>query len=111
MVSAGWWVPWSSCGPPAARPYIGGSTDNTVLNLALGYNGVDRIVGGGDAGFRAPTRISAVGPPTPEFTALFSGEMGYEISWLLPAVRGGHRRRRRTSPPAAGWAATRRPHW
>jgi 4-amino-4-deoxy-L-arabinose transferase-like glycosyltransferase len=31
--------------PANQRPYIGGSTDNTVLNLALNYNGLARIEG------------------------------------------------------------------
>jgi 4-amino-4-deoxy-L-arabinose transferase-like glycosyltransferase len=36
--------------PANQRPYIGGSTDNTVLNLAFNYNGLDRIEGNGFGG-------------------------------------------------------------
>ena len=31
--------------PGDPRPYIRGSTDNTVLDLALGYNGINRLLG------------------------------------------------------------------
>ncbi len=33
--------------PSQSRPFIGGSTDNTVQNLALGYNGFGRVEGEG----------------------------------------------------------------
>lgn len=36
--------------PASQRPYIGGSSDNTVLNLAFNYNGLDRIEGNGFGG-------------------------------------------------------------
>ena len=49
----------SSC-PPRARPYIGGSQNNSILELTLGYNGLGRItgnetgsVGGGGGGAAA----------------------------------------------------------
>ena len=32
--------------PADSRPYIGGSTDNSFLDLVLGYNGLGRILGG-----------------------------------------------------------------
>ena len=31
--------------PAADRPYIGGSQDNSLLNLIFGYNGLGRISG------------------------------------------------------------------
>ena len=45
VVAAGWWVVAVQVVPTTTRPYIGGSTDNTVLDLAFGYNGISRIVG------------------------------------------------------------------
>ncbi|GAY17415.1 glycosyltransferase family 39 protein [Mycobacterium sp. shizuoka-1] len=83
VISAGWWVAVVQLWPAGSRPYIGGSTDNNVLNLALGYNGVDRLVGGGNA--------VSHGHPGGWGThagvlRILSAEMGYEVSWLLPAV-------------------------
>jgi 4-amino-4-deoxy-L-arabinose transferase-like glycosyltransferase len=49
VVSASWMFVVDAW-PASDRPYIGGSTDNTVLDLALGYNGFNRVqgqVGGG----------------------------------------------------------------
>jgi 4-amino-4-deoxy-L-arabinose transferase-like glycosyltransferase len=84
LVSAGWWVAAVALWPASARPYIGGSTNNSVLNLVFGYNGLGRLFGstgqggGGAAG-------SSFGGST-GLTRLFGSEMGNEISWLLPAA-------------------------
>jgi 4-amino-4-deoxy-L-arabinose transferase-like glycosyltransferase len=49
VVSASWMVVVDSW-PASDRPYIGGSTDNTVSNLVLGYNGIGRVEGENGAG-------------------------------------------------------------
>lgn len=84
-VSSGWWVAVVQLWPAGSRPYIGGSTDDNVLNLAFGYNGVDRIVGGGDRVHPPDAHPGGWGTHAGP-ARLFSAEMGYEISWLLPAV-------------------------
>jgi 4-amino-4-deoxy-L-arabinose transferase-like glycosyltransferase len=83
VVAAGWWVLVVQSIPSDARPYVGGSRNDSVLDLAFGYNGLDRLVG----------RDSEVGGPTMRALSvstglrrLFSGEMGNEISWLLPVA-------------------------
>ena len=80
VVSAGWWVLVVQLIPAAARPYIGGSTNNTVLDLAFGYNGLSRLVGHESA--------LTIGPATAStgLHRLFTTEMGNEISWLLPVA-------------------------
>ena len=78
IVSAGWWVLAVQLWPTDARPYISNSGDNSVLSLALGYNGVNRIVGGNQ---HRPASGSA-----PGLHRLFVSEMGNEISWLLPVA-------------------------
>ena len=81
LVSAGWWVLLVELWPDSARPYISNSTDNSVLNLALGYNGVSRVLGRG----KTPAHHGAFGS-SPGLRRLFTAEMGYEISWLLPVA-------------------------
>ncbi|WP_425565890.1 glycosyltransferase family 39 protein [Pseudonocardia ailaonensis] len=83
VVAAGWWVLVVELWPASSRPYIGGSQNNSVLELVLGYNGFGRItgdetgsVGGGAGGGWGQTGI----------TRLFGSEMGGEASWLLPAA-------------------------
>ncbi len=90
VVAAGWWVVAVALWPAESRPYIGGSTDNTVLDLVFGYNGLGRIFGGsgnggGGGGMGGGTAGSSFGGST-GLDRLFSSEMGLEISWLLPAA-------------------------
>jgi 4-amino-4-deoxy-L-arabinose transferase-like glycosyltransferase len=67
--------------PAGSRPYIAGSSDNSLLQLALGYNGIDRVAGGQGPGNNNPM----FGGPS-GITRLFGQSMGTEISWLLPAA-------------------------
>jgi 4-amino-4-deoxy-L-arabinose transferase-like glycosyltransferase len=96
IVSAGWWLLLVVLWPAAARPYIGGSQTNSIIDLMLGYNGLGRItgnevgrVGGGGAGFGA---FGAGGFGAGPFSGdagwlrLFGGELGSTVSWLLPAA-------------------------
>jgi 4-amino-4-deoxy-L-arabinose transferase-like glycosyltransferase len=45
VAAAGWWVAIDLLTPAAGRPYVGGSTDNSILQLTFGYNGLGRITG------------------------------------------------------------------
>jgi 4-amino-4-deoxy-L-arabinose transferase-like glycosyltransferase len=85
VVSSGWWIAVVQLWPVSARPYVGGSADDSVLNLALGYNGIDRIVAGGERTSGADTHLDGWATHS-GIQRMFSGEMGYEVSWLLPAV-------------------------
>jgi len=112
LVSAGWYVALVELWPAGSRPYIGGSQGNSILELALGYNGLSRIFGrsgGGDragappAGMPGGADAAAGGFPgggpggggpgggggfggQAGLTRLFNGEMGGQVSWLLPAA-------------------------
>ena len=85
IVSAGWWVAIVELLPASARPYIGGSSTNSILELTLGYNGLGRLTGdetgsvGGGVG--NPGWGGATG-----LQRLFGGEFGSQIAWLLPAA-------------------------
>jgi len=85
VVSAGWWIAAVLLTPAADRPYIGGSTDNNPLNLAFGYNGFGRLLGGEGNGGGGGAAGSSFGG-TAGLPRLFSGEFGLEVSWLLPAA-------------------------
>ena len=89
--SAGWYVALVSAWPSDSRPYIAGSTDNTLLQLALGYNGLERITGGGGApggggGRGGPPGGSLFFGGEPGITRMFGPSFGAEASWLLPAA-------------------------
>jgi 4-amino-4-deoxy-L-arabinose transferase-like glycosyltransferase len=88
VVAAGWWLLAVGLWPASSRPYIGGSTNNSVLNLVFGYNGLGRLFGSegnGGGGGGGGTAGSSFGGAT-GLKRLFSSEMGNEISWLLPAA-------------------------
>ncbi|WP_236049761.1 glycosyltransferase family 39 protein [Paractinoplanes ovalisporus] len=82
IVSAGWYVALVSLWPASSRPFIAGSTNNTLWELALGYNGLGRILGGSGGG---SSSNSSFGGAT-GIGRLFGTSMGLEISWLLPAA-------------------------
>ncbi|TSD47787.1 phospholipid carrier-dependent glycosyltransferase [Rhodococcus sp. KBS0724] len=87
IVSAGWWVLAVWLWPADSRPYIGGSTNNSVMDLVLGYNGLGRIFGstGGGGGMTGGAAGSSFGGST-GLDRLFGSEMGIQISWLIPAA-------------------------
>ncbi|HUC06193.1 MAG TPA: glycosyltransferase family 39 protein, partial [Acidimicrobiales bacterium] len=90
LVSSGWWVAIVELWPKSARPYIGGSTDNSELNLIFGYNGFSRIFGsgGGGAGGTTTGGSSAFGGGE-GLLRMFDTELGGQISWLLPLAITG----------------------
>ncbi|MCP2343258.1 glycosyltransferase family 39 protein [Actinomadura rupiterrae] len=105
VVSAGMWMVVVDLIPASKRPYIGGSTDGTVWDLVIGYNGLGRVFGqdrGGRGGagaeafreFAQRAGDAAQNRPRGGFGGgfggrsgigrMFAAELGGQISWLLP---------------------------
>ncbi|MEU6700631.1 glycosyltransferase family 39 protein [Pseudonocardia sp. NPDC046786] len=84
VAGAGWWLLTVALWPVDARPWIGGSGDNTPLGLALGYNGLSRIVGGAGGGPGGGGGGSFGGEPG--LLRMFGAAFGTQVSWLLPAA-------------------------
>ncbi|MFF9626657.1 ArnT family glycosyltransferase [Streptomyces griseosporeus] len=87
VVAGGWWVAIVELWPASSRPYIGGSQNNSFLELTFGYNGLGRLngdetgsVGGGGGGNRGG-QWGETG-----WDRMFGSEVGGQISWLLPAA-------------------------
>ncbi|MGF6884198.1 4-amino-4-deoxy-L-arabinose transferase-like glycosyltransferase [Nocardia sp. GAS34] len=106
VVSAGWFVALVALWPAGSRPFIGGSTTNSLWELAVGYNGLGRLLGnkhGGGA--KAPAHPAAstahavathavphgggfggmVGGSN-GLSRLFQPSLATEYSWLLPVA-------------------------
>jgi 4-amino-4-deoxy-L-arabinose transferase-like glycosyltransferase len=112
VVSAGWWVVAVMAVPASARPYIGGSQDNSLWNLIFGYNGFGRLTGNetGSVGGAGRGGTGQWGPTG--LGRMFNTDFGGQISWLLPAALLGlaaglwlTRRARRTDPARAAFVA------
>ncbi len=81
VVSAGWWVAIVQLIPAADRPYIGGSQNNSVLNLIFGYNGFGRITGNETGSVGGGNGWGVTG-----WTRMFESDIGGQVAWLLPAA-------------------------
>jgi 4-amino-4-deoxy-L-arabinose transferase-like glycosyltransferase len=88
IAGGGWWIAIAELTPAADRPYFGGSTNNNILELALGYNGLGRLdgsetgsIGGGGGGAGG----GGFGGATGAFR-LFQSEFGGQVSWLIPVA-------------------------
>lgn len=80
VASFGWYLAAVELTPASLRPYIGGSQNNSILELILSYNGLGRLtgnetgsVGGGNWGSTGILRM-------------FEGVSGGMVSWLIPAA-------------------------
>ncbi|MFD4125817.1 ArnT family glycosyltransferase [Streptomyces globisporus] len=88
VLAGGWWVAIVELMPASSRPYVGGSQNNSFLELTFGYNGLGRIngeetgsVGGGGGG-----RGGGGGWGETGIGRMFNSEIGGQIAWLLPAA-------------------------
>ena len=82
VVGAGWFVALVELWPAGARPYIGGSTNNSLWELAIGYNGLGRIFGASAGGGGQGGNFGG----TAGLLRMFGTAFGTQISWLLPAA-------------------------
>ncbi|OZC57717.1 glycosyl transferase [Rhodococcus sp. RS1C4] len=108
IVSAGWWLLVVELWPASSRPWIGGSQDNSILELTLGYNGLGRL-NGEETGSVTPGGGAGGGMwGETGITRMFDSSQGGQIAWLIPSalillvvglvIRG---RVRRTDPQRA----------
>ncbi len=85
IVAAGWYLLAVELWPKAARPYIGGSQNNSIMELTLGYNGLGRL-NGNETGAVLPSGGTPQGGMWGETSIwrMFDSSQGGQIAWLLP---------------------------
>jgi len=95
VVSASWLVIVDRT-PASERPYVGSSSGNSAIELAIGYNGLQRLLGDRDetSGAPSPGRIlsafGAIETGSPGPLRLFNPFLAAQASWLLVvAIVGG----------------------
>ncbi|MFL0292905.1 ArnT family glycosyltransferase [Mycobacterium sp. SMC-18] len=79
VVAGGWYLALVELWPAESRPYVGGSQHDSIVELALGYNGVGRLNGNEPGGLGNPN--FDVG-----WDRLIGASMGSYAGWLLPAA-------------------------
>ncbi|WP_018142522.1 glycosyltransferase family 39 protein [Alloscardovia criceti] len=92
VISAGWWVLLTVIVPEDMRPYIGGSQNNSFIELTFGYNGFGRLTGD-ETGSVVPGASSSKsqGGQWGEtgWNRLFTSDFNDQISWLVFAALAG----------------------
>ncbi|MBX6391791.1 MAG: glycosyltransferase family 39 protein, partial [Frankia sp.] len=81
VASAGWYIAVVELVPESARPYIGGSQNNSILELTFGYNGFGRLTGDETGSVGGGRNMGGNG-----WDRLFNAEIGGQVAWLLPAA-------------------------
>ncbi|GAB2701370.1 glycosyltransferase family 39 protein [Nocardia thraciensis] len=89
VVGGGWWMLVAQLWPAESRPYFGGSHNNSILELTLGYNGLGRLNGNergsvGPGGELPPGGNGMWG--STGITRMFEPAQGGQIAWLLPTA-------------------------
>ena len=79
IVCGGWYLLLVQLWPASARPYIGGSQHDSIIELALGYNGLGRLTGDEPGGLGNLNFDVGWG-------RMLGTGMGTGIGWLLPAA-------------------------
>jgi 4-amino-4-deoxy-L-arabinose transferase-like glycosyltransferase len=99
-LSAGWWLAIVELWPDATRPYVGGTSGNSWIDLILGRTG--GLVGN-------TTQVSSMSGE-PSLLRVFNNALGGQVSWLIPLALVGlvaglwlTRRAPRTGKARAGY--------
>lgn len=80
VLASGWWMAVVALVPAGSRPFIGSSTDNTVWDLVVGYNGLGRVLGAD-----SPTGMGGANfGGDPGLFRMGNDILGTQISWLVP---------------------------
>ena len=105
-LASGWWVAIVALIPASSRPFIGGSTTGSVLDLIFGYDGLGRIFGAAAGGTGNSTPFGG----TAGLLRLFNDAWFGEIAWFIPPALASlglglwlRRRAARTDPARAGY--------
>ena len=85
VVSFGWYIAIVELVPASWRPYIGGSQNNSLLELTFGYNGLGRL-SGNETGSVGGAATSTGQWGSTGLLRMFTSESGEMVSFLIPGA-------------------------
>jgi 4-amino-4-deoxy-L-arabinose transferase-like glycosyltransferase len=88
-VTGGWWLLVVQLTNPSSRPFIGGSRQNSVIELTLGYNGLDRLTGEDASRTMAPGSAAAADKLDAGFGRFLQPHFSGQSGWFLPLAVAG----------------------
>jgi 4-amino-4-deoxy-L-arabinose transferase-like glycosyltransferase len=115
---SGAWIAAVDLTPASQRPYVGSTTNNSALSLALDYNGLGRVTGqtgGTSFGGGGGGGLGGAFSGTPGVLRLLNNSLGDQGGWLLAlalvgglsvllaAIRARSRRELGTLTVTGGW--------
>lgn len=90
VVASGWWFLIAQTVNPANRPFIGGSRSNSIWELTLGYNGLDRLTGEDATRTMSGASAAVVDPKLdPGLTRFLQPQFSGQFGWFLPLAIAG----------------------
>ncbi|MCX2746200.1 glycosyltransferase family 39 protein [Arthrobacter sp. MI7-26] len=89
IVTSGWWFMIAQTADPARRPFVGGSRSNSIWELTLGYNGLDRLTGE-DASHTLSGPAAGLNTKLdPGITRFLQPQFSAQFGWFLPLAIAG----------------------
>ncbi|UYY80645.1 glycosyltransferase family 39 protein [Arthrobacter sp. YA7-1] len=89
VVASGWWLIIAQKADPAQRPFIGGSRSNSLWELTLGYNGLDRLTGEDASHTLSGPSADLYQKLGPGFTRFLQPQFSAQFAWFLPLAIAG----------------------
>ncbi len=87
LVTSFWWITVVDLTPATQRPYVDSTPNNSELDLALNYNGFQRLFG--QPHYTNATQLAAGDAGAPGLLRLLQPHLGAQISWFLPVALVG----------------------
>lgn len=89
VVTSGWWFVIAQMADPARRPFIGGSRSNSIWELTLGYNGLDRLTGADASRTMSGATAALDVKLDPGITRFLQPQFSGQFGWFLPLAIAG----------------------
>lgn len=88
-VAGGWWFLIVQLTPAGSRPFVGGSRFNSVIELTLGYNGLDRLTGEDASRTMSPSMANLDEKLDVGFQRFLQPQFSGQFGWFLPLAVAG----------------------